>query len=223
MRILVILLFFSLSACAWIEDVSKSYGRAPAVAENASIDRNNDSQWLCYGEDKRQDWRCRVGRNGELPPSSKANMKQSEEPLPYVPEAVEEEIIADIVEKNTESVEAEQVSGDMKQSATSIQAQEKLTEIDGSYFAVQLYAGITARSGLAFIKSQELKNPRLLSISSRWESWHVVLLGVYATKAEAQRKADEYNRIRGGEKPWVRSVKGLKNVLLKELDINASK
>jgi len=199
-------LLFTLSACTWLGEEREADVQEKSVVVGVDKNRGKESQWLCYGQTQHQGWNCRTEARGDVLPNPRDVVKSEVLPIAISKPAEKQTTGIEKILENEGSVDG------------SFATQKKITEIDGSYYAVQLYAGVSVQSGREFIKRRGLSSPRLLSIESRSESWYVVLLGLYPTREQAEKIAAEFNRSSGGEVPWVRSVEGLKKLLLKELE-----
>lgn len=113
-------------------------------------------------------------------------------------------------------LDASGVSGGIEMAIESVTGGEFL-DLQDSYYAVQIFANSNIEAGMAFINQKRLGRATLLHTEVRGRAWYVALLGVYSSRELAQKRANAYLSVHGGDVPWIRSIKSLKLVYKKTL------
>jgi septal ring-binding cell division protein DamX len=85
-------------------------------------------------------------------------------------------------------------------------------QLDDDFYAVQIFANSNKETAIAFINTKRLGRARLLSTQVNGRDWYVALLGVYADRDLAKKRAKAYQEVHRGVAPWIRTVKSLKAV-----------
>ncbi|MDC0068291.1 SPOR domain-containing protein [Gammaproteobacteria bacterium] len=99
----------------------------------------------------------------------------------------------------------------MEASNPQVMTAEVLSGYNNTSFAIQLIALQTLEEAIQYTEKLNLDQPIYVKIRSQNSDWHVVLLGIYETRSEADAVSEQWTSSHGlSSRPWVRPLHPLK-------------
>lgn len=177
--------------------------------------------WFCEMNEHRDDWDCvqdgDLARNpkpqrlpGDLPVIEAAEVP----PVPAGDSVTEESSTVALVSPAFAVIPVAPENGAAPPAPPAdTGADTDLLTLSGSLFAVQLIAMSTVGLAEDFIARHGLDDALSLELAKDGEHYHVVLLGIYETFAEAEAAVENRPESLSGVQPWIRPLESIQTAI----------
>ncbi len=223
MRYVTIFLVTLVSSCSWSWPFSGS--KTGNCLDDGTCEESNPFEedlrggtWHCYGVSRDEPWDCSQERNDTKIIAVKDTPRRIAPPEPDFDNKgnTPAESRAELAMAGTISSSGEEsvVEAAMPQKATTSETTDPLAGYSNTSFTVQLIALQTLEGVTQYAAENDLNPPMHVKIRSQETDWHLVLLGIYEVKDEADAAADEWASTHtGSARPWVRPTGPLRKAV----------
>lgn len=185
------------------------------------IDRALTSgEWYCYGVDRDQPWDCRksadasavaaISDQPEQEPVEIAETTQPRAEMNMGGQTISHQ------QPPQETAAPEAPTAEPEPASPTLASVTNLFDHPDDFYAVQLIALQSLDEIVEFAARHGLSDPNWVQIESQGNTWYVLLLGIYANRAQADIAANSWSDQETPEtRPWVRPLGPLKRAVLR--------
>ena len=186
--------------------------------------------WYCYGVSRNEPWDCRKSADdSRITAISDETQEEPFETTPQ-PERAEMQIAGETISHNRDRQVTRQTSSETSSESiraprppqvqepvvTGSSANLNLFDHPDDFYAVQLIALQSVDEIIGYAADHNLDDPAWVRIESQGSEWYVLLLGVYANRAQADIAANSWSDTEQPDtRPWVRPLGPLKRAVLR--------
>ena len=232
MRYVTIFLVTLISSCSWswpwgASKTGNCLDDGNCQGANPFEEKLKGGTWHCYGVSKEEPWDCdqeqddtKISAIEDAPQRSNSpELMDSAELVDSPQPAVDNEgdteqndraemDLADTI-SNSDEISSEKPG--MEASNPQVMTAEVLSGYSDTSFAIQLIALQTLEEAIQYTEKLNLDQPIYVKIRSQNSNWHVILLGIYETRSEADAVSEQWTSTHGlSPRPWIRPLHPLK-------------